>query len=183
MELAAGRSADSWPIRRTYPPVPVTGAAQERRAGGAVGAPAIAVRGPDGASSASLHDALREGGHPLRQLLGRRAALHLERTANPAAALALVRSPRRASRRRRSTLERARAGCPTTYSEQVSEAVVVATPRRRAYVEELERRVDDARGAEELPSGESLAAELTRFLREREEGWTAGATRRTGPAV
>ena len=38
-----------------------------------------------------------------------------------------------------------------------------------AYVEELERRVDLMEAAEELPSGESLAAELTRFLRERDE--------------
>ncbi len=40
-----------------------------------------------------------------------------------------------------------------------------------AYVEELERRTDelDLEEHEELPSGDSLAAELTRFLRERDE--------------
>ena len=38
-----------------------------------------------------------------------------------------------------------------------------------AYVEELERRVDMLREEENLPSGDSLAAELTRFLRERDE--------------
>jgi hypothetical protein len=38
-----------------------------------------------------------------------------------------------------------------------------------SYVEELERRVDMLEAAEDLPSGESLAAELTRYLREREE--------------
>jgi hypothetical protein len=38
-----------------------------------------------------------------------------------------------------------------------------------AYVEELERRVDMMEAEEELPSGDTLAAELTRFLREREQ--------------
>ena len=39
----------------------------------------------------------------------------------------------------------------------------------QAYVEELEQRTDAIEAAEELPSGESLAAELTEFLRERDE--------------
>jgi proteasome assembly chaperone (PAC2) family protein len=66
------------------------------------------------------------------------------------------------------------------YSEQVSEAVS-ADAETSAYVEELERRVDMLEAAEDLPSGESLAAELTRFLREREQedGGTAGPD---GPA-
>jgi predicted ATP-grasp superfamily ATP-dependent carboligase len=54
------------------------------------------------------------------------------------------------------------------YSAQVSEAVS-SDAETAAYVEELERRVDLIEAAEELPTGESLAAELTRFLREREE--------------
>jgi len=54
------------------------------------------------------------------------------------------------------------------YSAQVSEAVA-SDAETATYVEELERRVDLMEAAEELPSGESLAAELTRFLREREE--------------
>ena len=72
-------------------------------------------------------------------------------------------------------LERASA----EYSEQVSEAVS-ADAETAAYVEELEQRVDLLEQAEDLPSGESIAAELTRFLREREEdGGTEGAE---GPA-
>ncbi len=55
----------------------------------------------------------------------------------------------------------------TEYTEQVSEAVS-ADAETAAYVEELERRVDLLEAAEDLPSGDSLAAELTRFLRERE---------------
>ena len=54
------------------------------------------------------------------------------------------------------------------YSEQVSEAVA-ADADTAAYVEELERRVDMLNVEEDIPSGDSLAAELTRFLREREE--------------
>ena len=38
-----------------------------------------------------------------------------------------------------------------------------------AYVEELEQRADQIT-EESIPSGDSLAAELTRFLRERESG-------------
>jgi predicted ATP-grasp superfamily ATP-dependent carboligase len=54
------------------------------------------------------------------------------------------------------------------YNEQVTEAVA-SDAETAAYVEELERRVDLMEAAEDLPSGESLAAELTRFLRERDE--------------
>jgi hypothetical protein len=36
--------------------------------------------------------------------------------------------------------------------------------------------------AEELPSGESLAAELTRFLREREQNGEDGGETADGPA-
>ena len=55
------------------------------------------------------------------------------------------------------------------YSEQVSEAVA-SDEETAAYVEELEQRAEILEDEEELPSGESLAAELTRFLRERERG-------------
>jgi hypothetical protein len=56
--------------------------------------------------------------------------------------------------------------------EQVSEAVA-ADEDTAAYVDELESRADElddtTPDGEELPSGDALAAELTRFLREREE--------------
>jgi predicted ATP-grasp superfamily ATP-dependent carboligase len=53
------------------------------------------------------------------------------------------------------------------YSEQVSEAVA-SDEETAAYVSELEQRAELIDEEEDLPSGESLAAELTRFLRERE---------------
>jgi proteasome assembly chaperone (PAC2) family protein len=66
------------------------------------------------------------------------------------------------------------------YNEQVTEAVA-SDAETAAYVEELERRVDLMEAAEELPSGESLAAELTRFLRERDEEEDSGESA-DGPA-
>ncbi|HET8751795.1 MAG TPA: PAC2 family protein [Gaiellaceae bacterium] len=67
------------------------------------------------------------------------------------------------------------------YSEQVTEAVA-SDAETAAYVEELEQRVDMMEAAEELPSGESLAAELTRFLREREQDGDDAGESAGGPA-
>jgi proteasome assembly chaperone (PAC2) family protein len=57
------------------------------------------------------------------------------------------------------------------YNEQVTEAVSADT-ETQAYVEELEQRTDALE--ENLPSGDTLAAELTRFLREREQDGDEG---------
>jgi len=53
------------------------------------------------------------------------------------------------------------------YVRQVSEAIA-SDEETAAYVEELERRVDEL-DESDIPSGDSLAAELSRFLRERDE--------------
>jgi hypothetical protein len=50
----------------------------------------------------------------------------------------------------------------------VSEAVA-SDEETATYVDELERRADSLEESAELPSGDALAAELTRFLREREQ--------------
>ena len=58
------------------------------------------------------------------------------------------------------------------YAEQITEAVA-SDPETAAYVEELERRadtIDELIDEDDLPTGESLAAELSRFLRDRESG-------------
>jgi proteasome assembly chaperone (PAC2) family protein len=58
----------------------------------------------------------------------------------------------------------------TSYVEQVSEAVA-SDADTQAYVEELEQRADSLDFLEEsgdLPSGEALAAEIARYLRERD---------------
>ncbi|MFL5961071.1 MAG: PAC2 family protein [Gaiellaceae bacterium] len=67
------------------------------------------------------------------------------------------------------------------YGEQVTEAVA-SDSETSAYVEELERRADMIEAAEDLPSGESLAAELTRFLREREQDGDDAGESAGGPA-
>lgn len=65
-----------------------------------------------------------------------------------------------------------------SYVEQVSQAVA-SDSETAAYVEELEQRADSLDWLEEsgsLPSGEALAAEIARFLRERERnGGGSGA--------
>jgi hypothetical protein len=52
----------------------------------------------------------------------------------------------------------------------VSDAVA-SDPETAAYVEELEQRteIEEHEAESELPSGDAIAAELTRFLRERDE--------------
>jgi predicted ATP-grasp superfamily ATP-dependent carboligase len=53
------------------------------------------------------------------------------------------------------------------YETQVSEAVA-SDEETAAYVQQLEERRDALGDELDVPSGESLAAELTRFLREHE---------------
>ena len=65
------------------------------------------------------------------------------------------------------------------YSEQVSEAVA-SDDETAAYVEELEERAELLDDEQQLPSGDSLAAELTRFLLDRERG--NGGPEREGPS-
>jgi proteasome assembly chaperone (PAC2) family protein len=55
------------------------------------------------------------------------------------------------------------------YTEQVNEAVA-SDEETSAYVGELERRADELAPEGELPTGDMIAAELTRFLRERDRG-------------
>ena len=63
----------------------------------------------------------------------------------------------------------------------MSEAVA-ADAETSQYVEELERRVDEAADEADIPSGDSIAAELTRYLRERETGEGGGDVAR-GPSL
>src|SRR5437763_1353386 len=48
-------------------------------------------------------------------------------------------------------------------------SLLADVPQTAAYVEQLEQRSDELGTEIDLPSGETLAAELTRFLRERDE--------------
>jgi predicted ATP-grasp superfamily ATP-dependent carboligase len=59
------------------------------------------------------------------------------------------------------------------YAQQVSEAVS-ADEETSAYVQDLERRVDELAEEADIPSGDAIAAELTRFLRQRDKDQDGG---------
>ena len=147
-------------------PAPVTGAATDPRLVEELGLQLSRYEGPTGIVGV-LHDACRAA--ELRSVSLWSAVPHYVSLApSPRAAKALcVRLADLVGVKIETTeLDDAEA----EYAAQVSEAVA-SDPDTQAYVEELERRADTieelAEGGE-LPSGESLAAELTRFLRERD---------------
>jgi proteasome assembly chaperone (PAC2) family protein len=145
-------------------PAPVTGSATDEELVERLGLSASRYEGPTGIVGV-LHDACRQAEIPSASLWA--AVPHyVSLTPSPRGALALC--------ERLGSLigvdvdgeeleEAAR-----SYEEQVSEAVA-SDEETAAYVEELERRADQLEEANELPSGDALAAELTRFLREREQ--------------
>ena len=144
-------------------PAPVTGSATDPKLVEELGLAASRYEGPTGIVGV-LHDACREAGVPSASLWA--AVPHYASlAASPKAALALC--TRLGNLLDTSLdlgdLERA----ADAYEQQVSEAVA-SDEETEAYVRELERR-RDALGEElDVPSGDTLAAELTRFLREHE---------------
>jgi proteasome assembly chaperone (PAC2) family protein len=158
-------------------PAPVTGAATDPALVAELGLEPSRYEGPTGIVGV-VHDGCRDAEIPSVSLWA--AVPHYVSLApSPRAALALV---RRLGELLRIDLELDELEqASEEYSEQVSEAVSTDA-ETASYVEELERRVDMLEAAEELPSGETLAAELTRFLREREEE-DNGDDVADGPAV
>jgi proteasome assembly chaperone (PAC2) family protein len=145
-------------------PSPVTGSASDPGLVRELGLAASRYEGPTGIVGV-LHDACRRAGMPSASLWA--AVPHYASLApSPRAALALC---SRLAGLLGATidlggLERA----AELYERQVSEAVA-QDEETEAYVRELEER-RDALGEElDVPSGDTLAAELTRFLREHEE--------------
>jgi proteasome assembly chaperone (PAC2) family protein len=158
-------------------PAPVTGAATDPALVAELGLEPSRYEGPTGIVGV-VHDACRDAGIPSVSLWA--AVPHYVSLApSPRAALALVRRLGDLLRIDIELEELEQAS--EEYSEQVSEAVSTDA-ETASYVEELERRVDMLEAAEDLPSGESLAAELTRYLREREEN-DDGDDVADGPAV
>jgi proteasome assembly chaperone (PAC2) family protein len=158
-------------------PAPVSAAASDPALVEELGVEPSRYEGPTGIVGV-VHDGCREAGIPSVSLWA--AVPHYVSLApSPRAALALVRRLGELLRIdiELDELEQASA----EYSEQVSEAVSTDA-ETASYVEELERRVDMLEAADDLPSGESLAAELTRYLREREEQDDGGDVA-DGPAV
>ena len=146
-------------------PSPVTGSASDPELVETLGLQASRYEGPTGIVGV-LHDACRGAGIASASLWA--AVPHyVSLTPSPRAAEALCTRLGRLLGADIDIGELAEAG--RTYTEQVSEAVA-SDAETAAYVEELEQRSDTLEQAIDLPSGDAIAAELTRFLRERESG-------------
>ncbi len=146
-------------------PSPVTGGATDPELIERLGLQRSRYEGPTGIVGV-LHDACSRAGLPSVSLWA--AVPHYVSLApSPRAALALCQRLGEILGTEINTAELDEAA--ERYSEQVSEAVA-SDDETAAYVAELEQRAELIDEEENLPSGDSLAAELTRFLRERERG-------------
>jgi predicted ATP-grasp superfamily ATP-dependent carboligase len=145
-------------------PSPVTGSASDPDLVERFGLSQSRYEGPTGVVGV-IHDACRRAGIPSLSLWA--AVPHYVSLApSPRAALALCERLADLVGTDIDVAELQEAA--RTYAEQVSSAVA-ADAETAAYVEELEQRSDALGGGLDIPSGDTLAAELTRFLREREE--------------
>jgi proteasome assembly chaperone (PAC2) family protein len=146
-------------------PSPVTGSASDPDLVRQLGLSSSRYEGPTGIVGV-LHDACRQVDIPSASLWA--AVQHyVSLTPSPRAAVALCERLGSLIGFEIDVAELEEAA--QSYEEQVSEAVA-SDEETASYVEELERRVDSLEEEEgELPSGDALAAELTRFLRERDE--------------
>ncbi len=152
-------------------PAPVTGSASDPELVEQLGLGTSRYEGPTGIVGV-LHDACKNSGIPSASLWA--AVPHyVQLTPSPRAAEALCVRLADLLGAKIDVAELSEAG--RTYAEQVTEAVS-ADAETAAYVEELEQRVDQLEEELNLPSGESIAAELTRYLRERESGNGEGST-------
>ena len=144
-------------------PSPVTGTATDPDLVERLGLSASRYEGPTGIVGI-LHDACRSASLPSVSLWA--AVPHYASLApSPRAAVALI---NRLGRLLEAPIEIGELEqAADAYTQQVSEAVAT-DEETSAYVEELEQRADSLGAEEELPTGDSIAAELTRFLRERD---------------
>jgi proteasome assembly chaperone (PAC2) family protein len=147
-------------------PAPVTGAASDPELVERMGLQPSRYEGPTGIIGV-LHEACREAGIPSISFWA--AVPHYVSLApSPRAALALC---DRLATLLEIPIDVAELEAMVDgYTTHVSEAVS-SDEDAVAYVEELEQRADVIEESD-LPSGDTLAAELTRFLREREQGDT-----------
>jgi proteasome assembly chaperone (PAC2) family protein len=145
-------------------PAPVTGSASDKDLVERLGLSASRYEGPTGIVGV-IHDECGKSGIPSASLWA--AVPHyVSLTPSPRGALALCErlGDVLGIQIEADELEEA----ARNYEEQVSEAVA-SDEETAAYVDELERRSDQLDDATELPSGDALAAELTRFLKQRDE--------------
>ena len=151
-------------------PVHITGTAGDEQLVERLGLQRSRYEGPTGIVGV-LHDACNRGGIPSASLWA--AVPHyLAVSPNPKAALALVEKTRDLTGIPAAAGELEQA--TRAYEDRVTD--MIATDEDvRAYVQMLEERSDeegenrDPIDASNLPSGEALAAELERFLREKDE--------------
>jgi proteasome assembly chaperone (PAC2) family protein len=144
-------------------PAPVTGSASDAELVERLGLETSRYEGPTGIVGV-LHDACRTAGLPSASLWA--AVPHYVSLApSPRAAEALVERLGSLLGIKIDAEELREAGA--AYAEQVS-AAVATDEETQAYVEELEQRTDEIPDEGQLPSGDALAAELTRFLRDRD---------------
>jgi len=146
-------------------PSPVTASATDPKLIEELGLQASRYQGPTGVVGV-LHDAVRAAGIPSVSLWA--AVPHyVSLTPSPRAAKALC---DRLSEILEITIDTSELDeASESYMRQVSEAVA-SDEDTATYVDELESRADETElDEDDLPTGESLAAELSRFLRERDE--------------
>src|ERR687887_765679 len=145
-------------------PVPVTGSASDPELVERLGLSASRYEGPTGIVGV-LHDAFRRADIPSASLWA--AVPHyVSLTPSPRAAEALCVRLGELLGIEIDLGELAEAG--REYVAQVTEAVA-SDADTQAYVESLEQQVDELEAEANLPSGDSIAAELTRFLRDHDE--------------
>jgi predicted ATP-grasp superfamily ATP-dependent carboligase len=145
-------------------PAPVTGSATDPDLIDKLGLQASRYEGPTGMVGV-LHDACAGAGLKSASLWA--AVPHyVSLTPSPRAAKALV---DRLSELLGADVDTSELDdAADAYAQQVSEAVA-SDEETAAYVQELERRVDELAEEKDLPSGDALAAELTRYLREQDQ--------------
>ena len=144
-------------------PAPVTGSATDPELIDQLGLQASRYEGPTGVVGV-LHDACMQAGISSASLWA--AVPHyVSLTPSPRAAKALVDRLANLLDADVDTTELDEAA--EAYAQQVSEAVA-SDEETSAYVQDLERRVDELAEEADIPSGDAIAAELTRYLRERD---------------
>jgi predicted ATP-grasp superfamily ATP-dependent carboligase len=142
-------------------PTPLAGSAASPEEAASLGMSASRYEGPTGIVGV-LHDAaLRAGVHSLS--LWAAVPHYLPGGPNPKAALALAEKAAAVVEAPIDTDTLARAG--TTWEQQIG-ASIAESAELSAYVRRLEELAGE-RELTEIPSGETLAAELERFLREQ----------------
>ncbi len=145
-------------------PVPVSGAAHDAELAERLGLRRSRYEGPTGIVGV-LHDTFGRRGLPSASLWA--AVPHyIAANTNPAAALALVRQLEAILDVDLGPDDLSEAS--DVFLRQIAE-VLESDAETAVYVQELERRDGDADAAASLPSGDDLAEELQRFLRERRE--------------